>query len=207
VTIIITAIGEQREQVAEPRHDSRREQLVQRFDVRRHARHEPADRRAVVESDRQSLHVIEQLLPQVPHDALAKQRREHRFPVRAAERGDERRGEHQRRAPRQRRVAGRHCHVDHLLREHRPDELQQPIGHQQRQRTGDERAVRPHVHEQSPHQPAVVALACLEVLVAGVRGERGGHGERKVIASAQRYASACHDAHDHTRPYVVRRLR
>ena len=56
-------------------------------------------------------------------------------------------------------------------RQQRPDELEQPLGHQQHERAGDERAIRPHVHEQPPHEPAIVALACLEILVAE-RAER-----------------------------------
>ena len=50
---------EQREQIAESRDHARGEQLVQRFDVGRHARHETADRIAIEEHDRQALHVRE----------------------------------------------------------------------------------------------------------------------------------------------------
>ena len=164
---------------------------------------------------------------QVAHHALAEQRREHRLAVRAGERDHERRGEQQRRAPRERRVPRRQRDVDHALREHRPDELQQPVGHQQRQRTGDERAVRPHVHEQPPHEPAVVRLAERDVLVARVRGERGGHARNGngwcVIGAVTRLQTRADSKlaltthrdvplsppsrFHHARPYVVRRLR
>ena len=171
---------EEREHIAESRHHACREQLVERFDVRRHPRHEPSHRRAVVEPDRQPLHVLEQLLPEIAHHALAEQRRQHRFPVRAAEADEERRCVEHRRSPREPGIARRQRDVDHTLRHHRSDELQQAVGHQQREGAEDERAIRPHVHEQSSDEPAVVSLACLEVLVARVRRKRGGHGPRKL---------------------------
>ena len=55
--------------------------FVQGFHVARHSRHEPSHRRAVVEDDRQPLHVLEQLLAQVAHHPLAEQRGEHRLAV------------------------------------------------------------------------------------------------------------------------------
>ena len=81
---------QQREQVAEAGDDARGEQLVQRLDVARHARHQSSDGRAIVEGDRQPLHVREQLLSEIAHHALPEQRGEHRLAIRAGE------GEHER---------------------------------------------------------------------------------------------------------------
>ena len=60
----------QREDVAEHRHHARREQVVQRVDVRRHPRHQPADRVAVVVGHVEALEVPVDLRPEVEHDAL-----------------------------------------------------------------------------------------------------------------------------------------
>ena len=80
---------EQGEEITQPRDHTGGEQLVQRLDVRGHACDEPADGRSVVESDREPLDVLEQLLSQVAHHALAEQRREHRLAIRADESHDE----------------------------------------------------------------------------------------------------------------------
>ena len=57
--------------VAEERDEARGEELVQRVDVRRQARHEPADGRPVEERDVGPLEVPEDPGPEVVHDALA----------------------------------------------------------------------------------------------------------------------------------------
>ena len=49
--------AEQREDVAEDRHHARREHVVEHVDVGRHARHQPADRIAVVELQVDALQV------------------------------------------------------------------------------------------------------------------------------------------------------
>ena len=62
--------ADQREDVAEDRDDAGGEQLVQHVDVGRHARHQPADRIAVVELQVEPLQVPVDLHPHVEHDPL-----------------------------------------------------------------------------------------------------------------------------------------
>ena len=63
--------ADQREDVAEDRHDAGREQLVQDVHVGRDARHQPADGIPVVEAQVEPLQVSVDLHPQVEHDPLA----------------------------------------------------------------------------------------------------------------------------------------
>jgi hypothetical protein len=62
--------ADQREQVAEDRHHTRGEQLVERVDVGGHAGHQPPDRIPVVERDVEHLEPRVDLHPQIEHDAL-----------------------------------------------------------------------------------------------------------------------------------------
>ena len=57
--------------VAEHRDHAGREQLIERIDVGRHARHQPADRMPVVVPEFQLLQVLVHLRPKPVHDALA----------------------------------------------------------------------------------------------------------------------------------------
>ena len=147
---------QQREQVAEPGDDAGGEQLVERFDVRRHARHEPPDRIAVEERDRQPLQVREDLHAQIAHHALAEQAREHRLAVRAtrtASTSD--RGEQQRRS-RSRGAASPRGIATSITRcvSTGPTSWSSPSASSSASAPDDERAVRPHVHEQPSHEPA-----------------------------------------------------
>ena len=72
---------DQREEVAEPRDDSRREQLVQRFDVGGDAGDEAPGGIPVEERDRQPLKVLEDLHADVAHHALSEQTRQPRLRV------------------------------------------------------------------------------------------------------------------------------
>ena len=62
--------ADEREDVAEDRDDAGGEQLVERIDIGRDARHQPADRIAVVEPHVEPLQVRVDLHPQVEHDPL-----------------------------------------------------------------------------------------------------------------------------------------
>ena len=77
--------------VAEERDEARREELVQGVDVRREARHEPADGRPVEDGDVGALEVGEDPRPEVVHDALAHLRgpRDHDHHEDERERGHE----------------------------------------------------------------------------------------------------------------------
>ena len=81
--------ADEREHVAEHRHDAGGEQVVQHVDVGRHARHQPADGVAVVELDVEPLQVPVDLHPQVEHDPLAGQLHRERLHVLARERAEE----------------------------------------------------------------------------------------------------------------------
>ena len=61
---------DQQEDVAEDRHHAGGEQLVQDVDIRRHPRHQPADRVAVVVLDVDALQMPVDLHPHVEHDPL-----------------------------------------------------------------------------------------------------------------------------------------
>ena len=65
--------ADEREDVAEDRHDARGEEVVQDVDVRGDARHQPADRIAIVVADVEPLQVAVDRHPQVEHDPLAGQ--------------------------------------------------------------------------------------------------------------------------------------
>ncbi len=62
--------AEEREDVAEDRDDAGREHVVEHVDVRRDARHQAADRVAIVELDVDALQVTVDLHAHVEHDAL-----------------------------------------------------------------------------------------------------------------------------------------
>ena len=79
----------QREHVAEDRHNARREQIVQHVHVRRHPRHQPADRIAIVVPQIELLQVPVDGHPEVVHDPLARQLERPGLEVFGAERGDE----------------------------------------------------------------------------------------------------------------------
>ena len=83
--------GGEGEDVAEHRHHTRREQLVERIDVGRHPRHQPPHRIAVVETDVEPLQVRVDLAAQVEHDALPGHLQRHGLDELEAELGDERR--------------------------------------------------------------------------------------------------------------------
>jgi hypothetical protein len=121
--------------------------------------------------------VLEQLAAQVAHDALPKRRREDRLTVRAAERQQQGGRVQQRGSHGHACVVRRKRHVDHALREQRPDELQQPFGHEQDQRTGHEQAIRSHVRHKAPCEMTIV-LPCRGVLVGRVGRETGSHDVR-----------------------------
>ena len=93
--------------VAEDGDHAARDHLGERVDVVRDPRHQPADRVAVEERQRQELQVAEQLEAQVVHRALPDPGREERLPVADARAG----GEHdeiedaERREPPERLVA------------------------------------------------------------------------------------------------------
>ena len=63
--------ADQHERVAEHRDHAGREQLVERVDVARDARHQPADRVAIVVGHVEPLQVAVDRHPHVEHDALA----------------------------------------------------------------------------------------------------------------------------------------
>ncbi len=67
---IIDHDADQREHVAEDGDDARREQVVQHVDVGGDARHQPADRVAVVVAEVEPLQVAVERHPQVEHDPL-----------------------------------------------------------------------------------------------------------------------------------------
>jgi hypothetical protein len=122
---------DEREQIAESRDDARREQLIERFDVRSHARDQSADRIAIEEVDRQSLQVRKQLAPQVAHHALPEERGEDRLAVRARKVRDEGQRKQNHRPTDERDVVRRNCDVDHFSRQQRTDELHSPFDEQQ----------------------------------------------------------------------------
>ena len=119
---------EQREQIADTRDHARGEQLVQRFDVRRHAGHEPPHRIAVEERDRQPLEVREDLDAEIAHHALAEKARQHRLAVREQELEQQRGGEQRRARERDPGISTRDRDIDDALRERGADELENSIG-------------------------------------------------------------------------------
>ena len=80
--------ADEREHVAEDRDDARREQVVQHVHVGRDARHQPADRVAVVVAQIEPLQVAVDLHPQVEHDALPGHLHRPRLHVLGGERHD-----------------------------------------------------------------------------------------------------------------------
>ena len=84
---------QQREEVAKSRDHPRSEQLVQCLDVGRDARHQPADRIAIEEGDRQPLHVGENASPEVAHHALPEKTSGDGLAILGAERQQKRAGE------------------------------------------------------------------------------------------------------------------
>ena len=149
----------QREQVAEDRPDTRRHQLVQRVHVVGDARHEAADRRAVVVGDRQALEVAEQRHAQVHHHRLAHALHDLVLDVVEAE-------AHRQDA----QVEGRDLAemdeivvadpvVDRLLGEPRAGEAHQGFGHDDDPREQHLPAVGAEEPHQAAHEPVVVAAA------------------------------------------------
>ena len=90
------------------------------------------------------------------HHALPEQRSKDRLAIRAEEREHERERHPSGGSRRHPDVARRDRDVDHVLREHRTYELEQSFQHQQSERARDERKVRPRVHQETAHQPAIV---------------------------------------------------
>ena len=81
--------ADEREDVAEDRDDARGEEIVQDVDVRGHARHQPADRIAVVVAEVEPLQVAVDRHPQVEHDPLAGQLHRPRLDVLGGECDDQ----------------------------------------------------------------------------------------------------------------------
>ena len=150
---------DEREHVAEDRHDAAREELVEHVHVARHARHQPPDGVPVVEADVDPLQVPVDLHPQVVHDALADEL--HRVGLRVLERegSDENAEEDERDPVEAREVALRDVLVYRELRQVRLAELEERVGDDRGERPDGLPCVGPQVSHQAPHQPRVVGLA------------------------------------------------
>ena len=183
VTSISALIASSVNRSPKPGDDARGEQLVQRFDVGRHARHEPADGIPVEEDDGQPLHVRED---RRVADRASRAGRAGSVsivsPYWQANAMTSDAGEEQRRSPRRAPIARRERDVDHALRHERADELQQSVEHQAAERRGDEPSVRADVHDQPPHQTRVVRFADDVLFV----NRHGSEANRDALPAARR---------------------
>ncbi len=188
--------------VAEDGHDAGREHLVQGVDVGGHPGHQPADRVAVVEGERQALEMAEDLPPQVLHDVLAHELEDVALGVKGDEgedqgrqedeggdgqpgHGDPRRIDPSRQELAADEEAGRRdlprapLRADEKVERHgrsqRSHELEDGGGQDQCQRAHRHSPVGPDVGQEPAHEAGVVGLAqhLLLVLIVGL-----AHGGR-----------------------------
>jgi len=160
--------ADEHQEVAEDRDDALRDHVRERVDVVRDPGHEPADRVAVEERERERLQVPEQLDPQVVHRALADVRRQDVLGVpecRRCEQDPEVCGTKRYEQPEAlgRGDAAADCRRDGLVDEELRDDRRCDVGerqqHQEAECDRDEPAIRPQVRKQAPHEPRVVGLA------------------------------------------------
>ena len=164
----------QHQHIAENGHQTGSEQVVEHVYVRGDARHQPAHRVAVVESQIQPLQMLHELLAQVEHGKLAGVLHQIGLSEFANERPRQP-GQVQQPDPRQagvgvggkksvergaqtRRV-GPQIGVNRNLGEQRSQHLQHRLYRQKRQRTRHQRTVGTHVPQQTAHQARIVCLA------------------------------------------------
>ena len=101
--------ADEREHVAEDRDDAGREEIVQHVDVGGDARHQPADRIAVVVAEVEPLQMAVDRHPQVEHDPLAGQLHRPGLQVFGGERDDQDGEVQQRRGAQARRARPSRC--------------------------------------------------------------------------------------------------
>ena len=150
--------AEEREHVAEHRHHTRREQVVERVDVGRHARHHAADRVFVVEREVELLQVAVDLDPDGAHDALPGHLHHHRLHVLEQKVQDQQPEEDRRDLLQADDVLVLDVVVDRRLRQPRLREFDQRTAHDGDKGDGHRDPMRPQILQQPPHQPRVVRL-------------------------------------------------
>ena len=150
---------DQGEQVAEHRHDARREELVQHVDVGGHAGHQPAHGVAIVELQVQPLQMTNHLHPHVEHDSLAENLQRPGLEVLERKRACQCQQEHGRDQPQARQIPGRDIAINDQLRQVGRRELEDRMADDRRRRQADPSPVRIEVGQQTSHQTRVVRLA------------------------------------------------
>ncbi len=150
--------AEEREDVAEDRHNAGSEKVVEDVDVCRHPRHQPADRIAVVELQVDALQVLVDLHAHVEHDALAGHLQNPRLQVLERERREQDGKKRQRNPVEPRQIRSRDMPIDRHLHQIWLRELQHRSEDDRGERDDDAEAVRPEITQQPPHQDGVVGL-------------------------------------------------
>ena len=151
--------ADEHEHVAEDGDESRGEQIVERVDVGRDPRHQPADRIAIVEAEVEPLEVAVHLHPQRVHDALPDGLKDVRLAVLASEPGDEQAGKEQDQADEGRRGRRSRCSGRWPAASARAGRARQSTRPARpRPPARPPRRVRPQIHDQPPHQARVVGL-------------------------------------------------
>ena len=152
--------ADEHEHVAEDRDDARREQIVERVDVGRDARHQPADRIAIVEAEVEPLQVAVHLHAQRVHDALADRLQDVRLAVLEGEAGDEQAGKERGPGGEGRRGRRSRCSDRWPAASARAGPARRSTRRGSTTNASATTAdVRAQVHEQPPHQARVVRLA------------------------------------------------
>ena len=114
----------------------------------------------------------EHLHAEIAHHALAEYRGENRLAVGADELHEQRGDEEEDGRPDERRVVIRKGHIDHPLRQDRPDELHRPFEEQAHDGAGDQGPVRADVRGQAANEPPIVRFA-ERVLVVNAAARAG----------------------------------
>ncbi len=148
---------EQRGEVADHGHHTRREELVERLNVGGDARHQTAHRLTIEEWDRETLQPLKDLPAQIRHHALPDPRGQHRLRVLGHKGEEQRRQEPEAKSKQEIGVAGRNGHVDGALGEEGAHQGQPGFEQQQRDGPGDAKSIRPHVGQQAAAQPAIAS--------------------------------------------------
>ena len=151
--------AEQREHVAEDRHDAGGEEIVQNVHVGRHAGHQAPDRIAIEESHVEPLKVLVDLGAQVEHDALPRHLEHPGLEVFERERSDEDAEEDQRNPVQPLQIARRDVAIDGELHDVGLRQLKDRRRDDRRERNRDVHGVRPQVAQQPAHQPGIVGFA------------------------------------------------
>ena len=150
--------ADEREDVAEDRHDARGEEVVQDVDVRGHARHQPADRIPIVVADVEPLQVAVDPHPQVEHDPLAGQLHRPRLDVLGDERDDQNPRIQRRQRPQPLEPALGDVAIDGHLEQIRLRQRGARADEDGHERDQHLPPIGPQVNEQPPHQDGVVGF-------------------------------------------------